>query len=132
MKTIKEHMLIAKSRGINTPRMTIGAYTFKLAPDHGRNPGAIYVTTGPDKTYLGMVIDNQFNRQLPDHKAEVQAILDNPQQAAEVHGQRTGLCCICSRTLFNRNSIAAMIGPICAEKWGFDIPVLAEFANEEF
>ena len=121
MKTLKEHMLIAKAGRRLSPKITIAGYTFKLAPDHGRNPGAIYVTYSLTGDYLGMVKDNRFSCINQKHFHAVTSILDNPQEAVEVHGQQTGNCCICGRTLFNKDSIAAMIGPICAEKWGFSI-----------
>lgn len=36
---------------------------------------------------------------------------------AKEYGLATGMCCICSRTLTDPNSIAAGIGPICASKF---------------
>lgn len=132
MKTLKEHMLIAKAGGRLSPKITIAGYTFKLAPDHGRNPGVIYVTTGPANDYLGMVKDNKFSCINQKHQFAVTSILDDPQQAVEVHGQQTGMCCICGRTLFNKDSIAAMIGPICAEKWGFAVSTETPDASVEF
>jgi Family of unknown function (DUF6011) len=120
--TIKERLELAKSKGVLYPRMVFEGYKFTLAPATGRNVGAVYVMNRSDRTYYGKIIDNKLYPAygLAETLAqEIQTILDNPVEAATVHGQQTGTCCCCGRTLFNANSIAAMIGPICAEKYGF-------------
>jgi hypothetical protein len=49
----------------------------------------------------------------------IAAAIADPAAAAKAYGLRTGECCICGRTLTNRVSIDAGIGPICAGRWGF-------------
>lgn len=40
-----------------------------------------------------------------------------PAEEAAQFGKTYGVCCVCARTLTNEESIAAGIGPICAEKF---------------
>lgn len=121
-KTIKEHLLFAQSKGVKYPRLVFGNYKFTLAPITGKNAGAVYVKRKSDGEYLGKIIGleffptfgiTEFSR---DH---ITALVKDPLAAATVHGQQTGTCCCCGRELTAESSINAMIGPICAERYGF-------------
>lgn len=121
-KTIKEHLLFAQSKGVKYPRLVFGKYKFTLAPLTGKNAGAVYVKTRANGLYLGKVIDSIFYPAFPleaDIRKQVQDTVADPLTAATVHGQQTGTCCCCGRELTAESSINAMIGPICAEKYGF-------------
>ena len=110
----------ARENGIATPKMNLGNFRFSLAPDYGKNAGAIYVKA--DEQYLGKIKDGRFYkvRECDDEtEAEVIKVASNPHDAAEAYGQRTGRCSCCGRTLTAHASIDAKIGPICAEKYGW-------------
>jgi hypothetical protein len=66
---------------------------------YGRQP--------PGKTYSGMIQD------------ELRIIAADPRAAAVAYGRLTGVCRLCGRKLENEASVAAGIGPICAEKQGW-------------
>ena len=120
-KTIKEHLLFAQSKGVKYPRLVFGNYKFTLAPITGKNAGAVYVKNKSGE-YLGKVIGLDFFPAIGVHPAAIYGIakwVANPLAAATIHGQQTGTCCCCGRELTAESSINAMIGPICAEKYGF-------------
>ena len=84
------------------------------APDHGKNPGALYVKTSTDD-YLGKIIGTQYTGK---PAPALVAIAANPRGEAVRYGMRTGTCSCCGRTLTNAESIKLGIGPICASRWG--------------
>jgi hypothetical protein len=93
--------------------------------------GALYVLTedrmedgyfGMQPGYEGKIADGKFiasRAAAEDTAAKLIAIAADPKGEAIRHGQRTGTCSCCGRSLTNHASIDAGIGPICAEKWGF-------------
>jgi len=86
-----------------------------MAPDRGRNPGALYVVRIADDEYLGKIVGTTYTgREAPG----LAIIAADPRAAAVRHGQEYGQCSCCGATLTNADSIAAGIGPICATKWG--------------
>lgn len=123
--TISQHLQLARENKITNPRLQFGPYLFKLAKASSANPGCVYVTLKETGNYLGKILANGTDwapiRGIhPDCNAGIVKAMADPLEAAKVHGQRTGTCCVCGRTLFAGVSIAAMIGPICSEKYGFD------------
>lgn len=117
----------ARARGIANPKLRLGDFYFSGAGAMSKTPGAIWVKT-PDKnefgerTYLGKILNSQFYPGRDCTSAQEVAIREvaaNPSDAAKAYGQRTGMCCVCGRKLTKGESIDAMIGPICAEKFGF-------------
>jgi hypothetical protein len=118
------HVVEAFSRavasGLKRPKMYLGDFVFKLAPEGGRNAGAIYVTE--EGEYLGKIADGKFvaSRECTDaQKAAIVEVCADPKKAAEAYGQETGRCSCCGRELTDPVSIANNIGPICAERFGF-------------
>lgn len=110
----------AVSKGVMFPRIRIERFTFTPS----KYPETMYVKHTETKTYLGKVIGSTF---IPnsrwgitvEERDDINKILATPlEEAIRVHGQQTGQCCFCGRTLLNGLSIAASIGPICAEKYG--------------
>lgn len=101
--------------------MHLGSFFFSLAPDTGKNPGAIYVKRdGKDGDYLGKAMGGQFMPVCECSPADAKAIIAiaaDPAASATAYGQRTGRCSICSRTLTNKESIGRAVGPICYEKF---------------
>lgn len=103
-------------------KLAYRAEGLKLSPakDTGKNPGAIYVKRLSDGQYLGKIVEKKFLavRECTDgDKEHLQTIAINPAEAARLWGRNTGECSCCGRELTDPNSIAAGIGPICAEKW---------------
>jgi hypothetical protein len=66
-----------------------------------------YGKQAPGKTYSGQIF------------SELRAIAADPKAAAIAYGKLTGTCSICGRRLENEESVAAGIGPICANKQGW-------------
>jgi hypothetical protein len=118
---------VAKDHGINQPKLRLGLYLFKVASALGNNAGAIWVTLAAknefgEREYLGKIKDGRFQPSracTAEQAAEIEDVAAHPAEAAKAYGQRTGMCCVCGRTLTKNESIDAMIGPICAEKYGF-------------
>ena len=91
-----------------------------LAPAHGRNPGAIYVSQNRD--YMGKIVDGVFKPAAICSnavKGTLREIAADPKKYAISYGRKTGNCCICNRLLTNEESVKFGIGPICAAKFGF-------------
>jgi len=62
-----------------------------------------YGRQAPGKTYSGKCVD------------QLRAILADPKAAVIAYGKLTGTCGVCGRKLENAESVAAGIGPICAD-----------------
>jgi hypothetical protein len=112
----------AHESGLSRIKMTVGGYTFSRAPDFGKNPGAIYVKFG--NLYLGKIVAGVFQPSpacTDEHTAALIPIGADPFNACKTHGIETGNCSCCGRTLTDPVSVAAGIGPYCAERfgWGF-------------
>lgn len=110
----------ARASGLRRPRVTIGGFEFSLAPDHGRNPGAIYVKDNGE--YVGKVLGNDFQPARgfnPERAAALQSVFADPAAAARAHGLQTGECSCCGRTLTDPESVRRGIGPICEGRFGW-------------
>jgi hypothetical protein len=123
---LEEAFAKAKGTGIRYPKIVLEGLKFKPAPSTGNNPGAIYVTVRikgeHDGEYLGKVMGGKFLKMrpcTPEQEARVVELVNDPKKAAEAYGLRTGECCICARTLTNKDSIERGIGPICADNFGW-------------
>ena len=53
---------------------------------------------------------------------EIAETMRSPQEAAIKYGHKTGQCAICGRQLDNKLSVALGIGPICNERFGWQLP----------
>lgn len=114
-------------------KVTVALFTFSLAPDHGSNPGAIYVKDNGQ--YVGKIARDastfvpgrDFD---PSRLPALAEALANPAEAVKTDAARrakalaedptlTVPCGCCGIELTNPISIARGIGPICAGKWGF-------------
>lgn len=110
----------ARANHVPKPKLNLGNFLFKQAPDSGRNPGAIYVTE--NKEYLGKIVAGKLHPTLsctPARSAEIAEIAADPYAAALAYGERTRNCAICSRKLTNGVSVDIGIGPICRENYGW-------------
>ena len=118
---ILDAMLRAREEGKKWVKLQYSGLLFKLGAAGGRNAEAIWVTD-TDGEFLGGVKDGQFTPRREcsdDQRQQVLTILEDPAKAARVYGLQTGRCSCCGRELTNKASIAAGIGPICAERFGF-------------
>jgi hypothetical protein len=118
--TIKAAFDAARASGLKRPGLICGTVDFSLAPDHGRNPGAIYCKVSD--RYVGMIIDGRFKAGRDCTAEDTQAILAiaaDPLGAAVEHGRKTGRCACCNRTLTDPVSVERGIGPICADRFGW-------------
>jgi hypothetical protein len=104
----------ARGNGYRRPVYRAAGLQITRAPDHGRNPGALYVV-GEDDEYLGKIVGTSYTGKPAPALA---AIAADPRGEAIKHGQRTGTCSCCGRLLTNEGSINLGIGPICASKFG--------------
>ena len=106
----------AVQSGYKAPTYRAAGLVINRAPDSGRNPGALYVKdTGG--TYLGKIIGMDFIGK-SEAREGLLAIAADPKGEAVRFGRQTGRCSCCGRELTDPVSIAAGIGPICADKWG--------------
>ena len=104
----------AVKSGYKRPIYRAAGLVITRAPDHGKNPGALYVCTESDD-YLGKILGTTYQGKPAEG---LTAIAADPRGEAVRYGQRTGTCACCGRTLTAGVSIELGIGPICAEKWG--------------
>ncbi len=107
----------ARSNGHKRPVYRAEGLVINRAPDHGRNPGALYVKN-TDGEYLGKVVETTYTGR-DTARAALALIAQNPLEAAVRYGRKTGTCACCGRELTNALSIELGIGPICRDKWGF-------------
>lgn len=115
----------AKGNGIQFPKIRFGHedhdIILSMAGAYASQPGTINVVC--DEVWLGRVTRDGYyfkspRDEAPFNVAEVLTNLaKNPLNEMKAYGRRTGVCCLCSRTLTNATSIAAGIGPICVNKW---------------
>lgn len=108
----------ASGNGLKKPVLRAEGLVLKLASQHGRNPGAIYVTKGDE--YVGKIIGTRFEATRSADATilpALQTISTEPREAAIRYGRLTGVCGCCGRELTDPESIAKGIGPICEAKW---------------
>lgn len=117
LSPIRNMFETAVSGGYKKPVYRAEGLVLKRAPDHGRNPGALYVTDAESEEYLGKIVGTQYMGK-GNAEAALLVIAADPAGAAIKYGRRTGRCSCCGRELTKHASIDAGIGPICAEKWG--------------
>lgn len=109
---------------IRNPKITLGELTFVPAKAHSANAGAIYVKRGCEyeAPYLGKILRGKFfasSACRAEEQTRVAELVNDPKKTAEAYGIASGKCCLCNRTLTDKESIARGIGPICAANFGF-------------
>lgn len=114
---------VARDKGLKRIKVRLGTFVFKPAPETGKNPGAVYVTTpGAEGEYLGKVLNGRLlaTRECGEERqaAIVRAAAD-PLAAAIAYGKEFGQCAVCGRELSDPVSIERGIGPICAGKFNW-------------
>lgn len=111
----------AAATRLKRPKMTCGDFVFKLATERSNNPGYVYVYRGD--VYKGKIApDGKFfatRETTAEETAAIEKVGRDPFAAAVEHGKLTGQCSICSRKLTDPKSVAAGIGPKCAQGFGW-------------
>lgn len=113
-----EHILRRSNLTINYEDSEKNTYKLKPAPEHGNNPGWLYITI--NNTYMGKIKDGSIKWTITppvEQRKIVMELLDKPKEMAIAYGKATGMCSICGLKLTNPESIEAGIGPICASKF---------------
>jgi hypothetical protein len=110
-------------KGFKKPTLRSEHLKYKLAPATGNNPGAVYITDNYG-TYLGKLKHGNISLLQSSREvvAEIVDTMENPKEAAVKYGRKTGQCAICGRPLDNKLSVALGIGPICNERFGWELP----------
>lgn len=120
VETIEAMFQKAKDNGLKRPKFLTERLVIALAPDTGKNAGALYVKC--DGTYAGKIQNGRLHplASAPQDILQlVREVAASPLEAARLYGRKTGVCSCCARELTDPKSIAAGIGPICESKWGF-------------
>ena len=111
----------AQRSGIEKPKFRTAELVISLAPAHGRNAGALYVTDTESDTYLGKIVNGAFQPTRdasPEHAQVLSNIVADPLAVGIAYGKQTGRCCCCGRKLTDPISVERGIGPICESNWG--------------
>lgn len=125
----------AVENDLKKPTFRAEGLILSRAPANGRNAGALYVKRDEDGVYLGKIAGGKFSAayglgQIEQETAKaLQIIAEDPHAASVKYGKKFGICGCCGRPLVDPVSIRSGIGPICAERYGFDIA--REFARDE-
>ena len=114
----------ARSKGAKRMSLRFDGVTIKPS----RDGAALWVTSqteveegnyGWQPRYLGKITPAGPDRRLSTDVVEVlRSAAADPLSAAVRYGRETGSCSCCGRELTDPASIAAGIGPVCAEKYG--------------
>jgi Family of unknown function (DUF6011) len=119
--TIGQALKTAKLAGNLWPSCKVGPFTFKLANKLWPQQVVTYVTDSISREYLGKIMEDgkvYCYPNLADSMALAKTYWLDVVASIKIQGQQTGSCCFCGRQLLNGLSVATMIGPICAEKYG--------------
>lgn len=120
---IEDAFAVAMGNGVKRPKLRLDTFIFSPAPEHGNNAGSIYVVDAATRNYLGKITNCKFLRVrmncTEEQEAAIVAAASDPEASAKAYGQRTGNCSVCGKGLTRNDSIDRMMGPICAEKYGW-------------
>jgi hypothetical protein len=121
LQAIRDMFETAFNNGHKRPKYRAEGLVINRAPDHGSNPGALYVKGEATGDYMGKVVGTKFMASR-DAGPAVQELLNqisvNPLEAALRYGAKTGNCACCGRPLTATASVELGIGPICKARWG--------------
>lgn len=123
--------------GFKKLKLRADGFEYKLAPNTGRNVGAVYVYDSDTGEYYAKISNDVIYPaygKVPNLAAItlITATKADPIQAMIKWGHKSGQCGVCGRQLDNATSVELGIGPICYEKVGglFGIPQRPEgFSN---
>lgn len=108
------------SAKLKRPRLTIADMVISPAKATSANAGMLYVKSAG--AYLGKISNGKFIRSRECTAEQETAVVEmaaDPKAVAIRHGKLTGRCAVCNRALSDPASVAAGIGPICSESFGW-------------
>lgn len=112
----------AHNKGLANPILRFEGFAISEAKRTSANAGALYVKE--KGVYLGKIMGGRFlasydGKQRSGLADKIAEVMVDPVEAAIRYGRETGKCSCCGRTLTDPASVAAGIGPICAENMGW-------------
>lgn len=111
----------AVENDVKRPIFRADGLEISRAPATGRNAGALYVKR--DGEYAGKIVDGKFQKVYAapaDTLDRLMAVAADPLAESMKYARKTGNCGLCGRGLVDPVSIRALVGPICAPRWGLD------------
>lgn len=124
---IERVLIAAYDSGFKQMKLRIAGFTYKLAPNTGRNVGAVYIYDQDSGEYYGKIKDSYitpaYGRSTnPAALDLISEAMKDPLQETIKWGRETGQCGVCGRALDNKESVRLGIGPICLERvFSFDM-----------
>ena len=121
ISAIEKLFATAVDNDVKRPIFRADGLEISKAPATGRNAGALYVKR--EGEYAGKIVDGKFHKVYAapaDTVERLMAVAADPLKEAMAYGRKFGNCALCGRGLVDPVSIRAMVGPICAPKWGLD------------
>jgi len=96
--------------------------TINKAKATGVNPGALYVKKTDGGEYCGKIVNGKWIAKwgAPDVTEALQKVAADPTAEAIAYALKFKACCCCGQALYNPVSVLAVVGPVCAPKWGLD------------
>lgn len=109
----------AREQGLKKPSIRTEHFDLAFAPEHGRNPGWLYVTNAHDCKYRGKIDpEGRYHGDMQGEELEsLKALMADPLEEAIRFGKQFGICSCCGRELSNPESVELGIGPICRSKF---------------
>ena len=126
LSRIREMFNKASEGRVKPPTYRAEGLIISPAPNHGKNPGCLYVKFA-NGVYVGKITaENTFyevnagfeGADQPSVATCLQTIAADPRAAAVRYGQKYEICSCCGATLTDPVSIEAGIGPTCAKNFG--------------
>ena len=121
ISAIEKLFATAIDNDVKRPIFRADGIEISKAPVTGRNAGALYVKANGE--YAGKIVEGKFHKVYAapaDTVDRLMAVAADPLKEAMAYGRKFGNCALCGRGLVDPVSIRAMVGPICAPKWGLD------------
>lgn len=116
---IEQLFSTARDNGLSKLKFRTEHIEISVPKSTSRNAGGLYVIH--DGVYAGKIMGGKFIAGFdakPDTLALVCDVASDPIGKAKQYGVKTGVCSCCGRELSDPVSVAAGIGPICADNWG--------------
>lgn len=112
--------------GFTRAKLHAHGFSYKLAGATSANWGCIYIYDTDTGEYYGKIKDSNiipvYGRSVNDNARKlITEMMNNPLESIISWGHQSGTCGICGRRLDNAISVRNGIGPICAERIGFQI-----------
>lgn len=124
IENVYNAFLIAKGNKKGRLRLKIGALAFQTRNLY-YSPDSDEIVVKHNGNYIGVINeDAEFlqGRNVPEEALAALVFMKSDlRKATTDHGKKTGNCACCGRELTDPKSIEMGIGPLCAERWGFNL-----------